>query len=66
MKPVEQFDRYTLISPEVRQNVRAQFEASGVIFEMHEETEVIEGTTLYILAVKRLSPTLKQQLGGRY
>jgi hypothetical protein len=62
MKELEQLDRYNLVSPEARQVVRTQLEASGVTFEMREETEVIRGSVLYVLAVKRVSPTLKQLL----
>jgi hypothetical protein len=68
---VEQLDRYNLVSPEARQVVRTQLEASGVTFEMREETEVVESkktkglrTVLYVLAVKRVSPTLKQLLSA--
>ena len=64
MKETQQLDRYNLVSPEARQVVRTQLEASGVTFEMREETEVIKGSVLYVLAVKRVSPTLKQLLGG--
>jgi hypothetical protein len=65
MKPQpEQLDRYNLVSPEARQVVRTQLEASGVTFEMREETEVIKGSVLYVLAVKRVSPTLKQLLSA--
>jgi hypothetical protein len=64
MKELEQLDRYNLVSPEARQVVRTQLEASGVTFEMREETEVIKGSVLYVLAVKRVSPTLKQLLSA--
>ncbi len=60
-----QFDRYMLVSPEERQKLRASLEASGVEYETHESEE--HGTdekffNLYILAVRRTSPTLKQRL----
>jgi len=71
MNSLEQLDRYNLVSPEARQVVRTQLEASGVTFEMREETEVVESkktkglrTVLYVLAVKRVSPTLKQLLSA--
>jgi hypothetical protein len=66
---VEQLDRYNLVTPEARQAVRTQLEASRVEYEFTEYEEVVESkktkglrTVLYVLAVKRVSPTLKQLL----
>ncbi len=61
---VEQLDRYILASPEARQVVRTQLETSGVTYEVREETEVVANTVLYVLAVKRVSPTLKKLLSA--
>jgi hypothetical protein len=66
---VEQLDRYSLVSLEARQVVRTQLMTSGVEYEFTEYEEVVESkktkelrTVLYVLAVKRVSPTLKQLL----
>jgi hypothetical protein len=66
---VEQLDRYNLVSLEARQAVRTQLEGSGVKYEFVEYEEVVESkktkglrTVLYVLVVKRVSPTLKQLL----
>lgn len=63
MKPLEQLDRFMLTSQEARAKVRAQLEASDVTFDMQESEEHAEGVNLFILTVKRTSPTLKQRLG---
>ena len=62
MDTLEQLSRYMLASPEARRVVRKQLETSGVTYEVREETETVAGTVLYVLAVKRVSPTLKQLL----
>jgi len=62
MDTLEQLSRYMLASPEAQRVVRTQLETSGVTYEVREETEIVAGTVLYVLAVKRVSPTLKQLL----
>lgn len=59
------FDRYTLVSPEARQKLRTSLEVSGVEYEMQETEDHGVGEkffNLYILVVRRTSPTLKQRL----
>jgi len=64
-------DTYCFVNPQVRQEYRESLEASGVKYELTEETEVIESektkglrTTLYLLHAERVSPTLKQLLSA--
>jgi hypothetical protein len=57
------FDVYTFTNPASRTRYLTEnLGASGIEFETHEVEEVVAHFTLYQLAVKRITPTLKQQL----
>lgn len=62
------FDIFTFTNPVSRERYKTEsLEASGIEFETHECEEIVEGMfrprfTLYQLAVKRITPTLKQFL----
>jgi hypothetical protein len=56
------YETYFFSTREERAAYRVQIEKSGVEYDILEGEEVIAHTTIYLLGLKRTSPTLKQQL----
>lgn len=56
-------DTYTFCTPDSREEFRQGLAKSGVEFKTCDVQEQVAGFTLFVLAVKRITPTVKQQLG---